>query len=134
MTSELIWLSLTLILASSLWIPLIIGVNTTESGQQVTGDGRANVPGMLPWVHRAHRAHLNLLKQAMPFAGLILIAHVAGVSSLVTVWAAAAFFFIRLAHAAFMIAAQSQFPVRPTIFTLGWLCRVAVFVEVLCLT
>ncbi|MGR3466651.1 MAG: MAPEG family protein [Shimia sp.] len=48
-----------------------------------------------------------------------------------TVWAVAAFFFIRLAHAVFMIAAQSQFPIRPTIFTLGWLCSVAVFVEII---
>ena len=131
MTPELFWLTLTMLLAATMWVPFIIGVNATDSGQQVTADGRANVPGMLPWVQRAHRAHLNLLEQAMPMAALILVAHALNVSSWITIWAAAAFFWLRVAHAGYMIAAQSQFPLRPVIFTLAWLCPIALGVEIL---
>ena len=131
MTPELFWTALTMLFAATMWVPFIIGVNTTDSAGQVTADGRANVPGMVPWVVRAHRAHLNLLEQSMPMAALVLIAHVLEVSSTATVWAAAAFFWLRVAHAAFMIRAENQFPIRPIIFTLAWLCPVAMGVEVL---
>jgi len=131
MTTELFWLTLTMLLAATMWLPFIIGVNTTESGEQVTKDGRANIPGMVPWVQRANRAHLNLLEQAMPFAALLVMAHVLGVSSAVTVWAAIAFFWLRLGHAAFMITSGNQIPIRPIIFTLAWLCPMAVGIEIL---
>lgn len=131
MTPELFWLTLTMLLAATMWLPFIIGVNTTESGQQVTKDGRANIPGMAPWVQRANRAHLNLLEQAMPFAALVLLAHVLNVTSVVTVWAAIGFFWLRLAHAVFMITSGKQIPIRPIIFTFAWLCPVAVGIEIL---
>ncbi|WP_147125563.1 MAPEG family protein [Shimia ponticola] len=131
MTPELFWLTLTMLLAATMWLPFIIGVNTTESGQQVTKDGRANIPEMVPWVQRANRAHLNLVEQAMPFAALVLLAHVLDVTSGVTVGAAIAFFWLRLAHAVFMITSANQIPIRPIIFTLAWLCPMAVGIEIL---
>lgn len=131
MSTELFWLTLTMLLAVSLWIPFIIGVNTTESGSQVTKDGRANIPGMVPWVQRANRAHLNLLEQSMPMAALVLVAHSLGVTSVVTVWAVVAFFWLRVAHAVFMLRSENQIPVRPIIFTAGWMCAIAVGVEIL---
>ncbi|MEO0665659.1 MAG: MAPEG family protein [Pseudomonadota bacterium] len=134
MTPELFWLTLTMILAASLWIPFIIGVNTTESSAQVTADGRANIPAMVPWVQRANRAHLNLLEQAMPLAVLVLIAHLGGVSSAITVAAVAAFFWLRVAHAGLMIWGRHTFPWRPILFTLGWFCPVVLGVELLRLT
>ncbi|MEL6915644.1 MAG: MAPEG family protein [Pseudomonadota bacterium] len=129
MTEELFWLTLTMVLAASLWIPFIIGVNSTESAEQVTADGRANIPAMVPWVQRAHRAHLNLLEQAMPLAVLVLVAEAAEVSSAVTVAAVAAFFWLRLGHAALMIWGRFTFPWRPVLFTLGWLSPLALAVE-----
>ncbi|MEL7299030.1 MAG: MAPEG family protein [Pseudomonadota bacterium] len=131
MSAELTWLTLTMVLAASLWIPFIIGVNATESGAQVTEDGRANIHGMVPWVQRANRAHLNLLEQAMPLAVLVLVAQAAAVTSAVTVTAVAAFFWLRVAHAMLMIWGRFTFPWRPILFTLGWLCPLALAVEIL---
>ena len=134
MTPELFWSALTALLAASLWIPYIVGVNTAPAGD---GHDRADFtrpadPALnRPWVHRAHRAHLNLLEQFMPMAVLVVVAHLAGVTSAVTVWATAIFFALRLAHAAGMITGLARFPIRPIIFTAGWLCTVAVGVEVL---
>ncbi len=121
MTPELTWLLATAVLAASLWIPYIVGVNTSPvashdfSRPQSPSDHAA-------WVHRAYRAHQNLLEQMMPFAVIVLIGHMVGVSTPVTVGAAAAFFWIRVAHAVGMISGLAGFPLRPVIFTAGWLC------------
>ncbi len=135
MTPELWWTAWTAILAASLWIPFIVGVNTAPAGslpQDPSDFVRPGDPGMhRPWVHRAYRAHLNLLEQFMPMAVLVVIAHLAGVTSAVTVWATGLFFALRLAHAAGMITGAARFPLRPIIFTAGWACVIAVGVEVL---
>ncbi|MGR3542541.1 MAG: MAPEG family protein [Hasllibacter sp.] len=130
MTPELFWLTLTMILAASLWVPFIVLVNTTEAGAQVD-NGLAGVAAMPRPARMANRAHLNLLEQSMPFAALILLAHALGVTSAVTVWAAAAFFFLRVAHAAIMLLDMRQIPIRPIVFTLAWACVLAIGVEVL---
>ncbi|MEM9796964.1 MAG: MAPEG family protein [Pseudomonadota bacterium] len=133
MTPELWWMTWTAILAGSLWIPYIVGVNTepeVEGGPDPflrPPDQRA----MRDWVHRAHRAHLNLLEQFLPMLALVLIAHAAGVSNGVTVWATGLFFGLRVAHAAGMIGGWATFPVRPLIFTAGWACILAVAATIL---
>ncbi len=131
MTTELFWLLLTMLLAASLWIPFIIGVTTTESAQHVTADGRAMYTDMLPWVQRANRAHLNLLEQSMPFAALVIMAHALGVSSMFTIAAAIAFFWLRVAHAVIMLRIENQIPVRPIVFTAAWICSLIYVVEIL---
>ena len=128
MTQELVWLTLTALLAASLWIPFVVGVNSTP-GPKPTN--RPLNPGdNVPWVHRANRAHLNLLEQFLPFAVVILVAHLAGVSTQVTVWAAGTFFWLRVAHAVWMIAGLPVLPGRPIIFTAGWRCILALVWQV----
>ena len=132
MTPELFWLAATALLAASLWIPYIVGVNMHPAADPGGGFLRpADLTGFPPWVHRAHRAHLNLIEQALPFAVLVLIGAEAGVSTTVTVWAAALFFWLRVIHAAGMISGLARFPVRPIIFTAGWLCILAIGWELL---
>ena len=136
MTTELMYLVLTALLAASLWIPYIVGVNTSEAGSEAEVDSRdftrpGNPALQRPWVHRAFRAHLNLLEQFLPFAALVLLAHQLGVSTWVTVWASAAFFWLRVAHAIGMITGLAALPARPIIFTLAWLCVVAIGVQIL---
>ena len=121
MSTELIYLTLTALLAGSLWIPFIVGVTTEE--KDFTDFSRPpDLTEMRPWVHRAFRAHQNLLETLIPFAAVVLVAHVAGVSTGVTVAAAIAFFWIRVAHAVGMISGFAIFPVRPIIFTASWIC------------
>ncbi|MEM6666545.1 MAG: MAPEG family protein [Pseudomonadota bacterium] len=122
MTTELFYLTLTALLLASLWIPYIVGVNMLpDEGDPQAAFIRPHDLFKLPaWVHRAHRAHLNLLEQFAPFAALVLIAHALGVSTTVTVWAAAAFFWLRVIHAVGMISGIAKFPVRPIIFVAGY--------------
>lgn len=132
MSIELTYLTLTALLAASLWIPYIIGVNK----YQVAGDNfvrPADLSKYPEWVHRAHRAHLNLLEQALPFAIIVLIAHLQGVSTTITAIAVTVFFWLRVAHAVGMISGLAKLPVRPMIYVAGWLCILALGWQVLTL-
>lgn len=114
----LIWLML---LAASMWIPYIVGVNTDPVKRDAfTRPGDNSV--LRPWVQRANRAHLNLLEQAVPFAVLTLLADRAMAFSALTAWTSIAFLILRLVHAVGMISGVARMPLRPLIFTGGWIC------------
>ncbi|MEM1237387.1 MAG: MAPEG family protein [Pseudomonadota bacterium] len=130
MTTELFWLTLTMGLAASLWIPFVVRVNTPQAGEAI--DNGLPIHGAMPRAAQlANRAHINLIEQGMPFAALVIMAHVLGVSSVATVAAAIAFFWLRVAHAAVMLWVDRQIPLRPIIFTAGWLCSLVFVVEIL---
>ncbi|MEO1788339.1 MAG: MAPEG family protein [Pseudomonadota bacterium] len=131
MSVELIYLTLTALLAASLWIPFIIGVNTQAVKDMSDFTRPPDLGDLPPWIHRAWRAHLNLVEQFLPFAVIVLIAHLQGVSTGVTVWASVAFFWLRVAHAAGMITGVARFPARPMIFTAGWVCILLIGWQVL---
>jgi len=121
LTTELGILACLSVLAASLWIPYIIGVNT----EAPAGDPSARpveLSALRPWVHRAHRAHLNLLEQLVPFAILVLLVDRLDAYSSLTYWTAIVFFWLRVAHAAGMITGIARLPLRPIIFTAGWAC------------
>ena len=111
-------------LAATLWMPFIIRVGTTDAKTSVE-NGLATVDAMPRAARMADRAHQNLLEQALPFAGLILVNHALGVSSAATVAAAWTFLALRLTHAAIMLLDIRQMPVRPIVFTAAWLCTLA---------
>lgn len=125
MTTELFWLMMTAILAASLWIPFVVGINSTpyvlQEGESNTFVRPPDHKRMVPWVHRAFRAHQNLLEQFVPFAAIVIIGHLLKVSTPITAWCAITFFWLRLAHAIGMITAWARMPVRPIIFTAGWI-------------
>ncbi len=124
MSTELFYLTLTAILAASLWIPYIVGVNSTDV-PALAENRPHDVADLVPWVHRAYRAHLNLLEQFLPFAVLVLIGQSAGISTPLLGALAAAFFGLRLVHAYWMIAGHKVLPWRPLIFTAGWVVILA---------
>ncbi|MGR3503863.1 MAPEG family protein [Pseudaestuariivita sp.] len=130
MTLELTYLLMTALLAGSLWIPFIVGV-TSEREDFTDFTTPPDHRKMRPWVQRAFRAHQNLLETLIPFGIALLVAHVAGISTSVTVWAAIVFFWVRVVHAAGMISGLAVFPIRPIIFTVSYLCTLAVVAAIL---
>ncbi len=125
--TELGILTCLMILAASLWIPYIIGVNTVPEGSlpDDAPDGfvRISNPALhRPWVQRAYRAHLNLLEQGIPFAVLVLIVDRLDGFTALTYWCAIVFFWLRVAHAVGYVTGFARLPLRPIIFTAGWLC------------
>jgi len=82
------------------------------------GLGNRDTPFELPpWAARAKRAHLNLVENLLPFAALVLVAHVAGKANGMTALGAGIFFWSRLAYA-FVYAAGIK-GVRTLIFFVG---------------
>src|SRR5579862_1992419 len=85
MTTELRWLVYTALLAASLWIPYIVGINTTDfEGKKELFTRPPDHSKMPPWVHRSLRAHQNLLEQFLPYAAIVLVGAVVHVSNSVT--------------------------------------------------
>lgn len=121
MTIELKWLCYSALLAGSLWIPFIIGVNLTDfEGKKDLFRRPPDHSKMRPWVHRSLRAHQNMLEQLLPFSVIVLIGAISGISTPITVWCAIIFFWLRVAHAIGMISGLARLPLRPILYFSGW--------------
>ncbi len=120
------------ILAASMWIPYVVGAGTepVKDGAPDPFIRPPTLADMRPWVHRAHRAHLNLLEQFLPFAVIVLILDRLDGFNAVTFWAAILFFWLRVAHAIGMISGMTLFPIRSALFNIGWLCILALALQV----
>ena len=132
MTTELTCLMLMALLAASLWIPFVVGVNTAQADAS-RPDSFVVPPDplkMAPWIARSYRAHQNLLEQFLPFAVVVLVAHAIGVSTTVTKWACIVFVALRVAHAIGMITATARMPLRPLLFTAGYITILAIASQV----
>ncbi|WP_162946837.1 MAPEG family protein [Ruegeria sp. EL01] len=119
--TELGVLTCLMLLAVSMWIPYVVGISSDPSEEEAFARP-AQISNLRPWVQRAHRAQLNLLEQAMPFAVLVLIVNALDGFSTLTYWTAILFFWIRVLHAAGMITGIARMPIRPMLFTVGWVC------------
>ena len=132
MTSELWYLFLTSVLLTVLWIPHIIGSVRTLGLLTPEEYRLGRRKGELPdWVRRADRAHINLVEQFGPFAGLVVVGHVAGVNTAATGLCAAVFFWARIAHALVFLSGTAWIRVRTVMFTLAFLALLVFAWEIL---
>lgn len=99
MTPELIYLTWTAVLTALLWVPYIVGRSLAVEFPNPRLYRDPSFPEMPAWVKRCDRAHLNAVESLVPFAALIIVAHLAGVSNEQTALYAAVFFWARVAHA-----------------------------------
>jgi uncharacterized MAPEG superfamily protein len=121
MTPELRWLLFTALLAGSLWMPYIVGVNVTEFAGKSELFVRPPDPSKLkPWVHRSLRAHQNLLEQLVPFSIVVFIGALTRVSTPITQMCPLIFFWLRVAHAVGFITGIAKAPLRPLLYLGGW--------------
>jgi uncharacterized MAPEG superfamily protein len=122
MTVELKWLCYSALLAGSLWIPFIVGVNVTDfAGKDEQFIRPPDHSKMKPWVHRSLRAHQNMLEQFLPFSVIVLSGAISGISTPVTAACAVIFFWLRVAHAIGMVFGIARLPLRPMIYVSGWI-------------
>lgn len=78
-------------------------------GKRLMGN-RDNLPEREGAAARGLRAHQNHLENLVPFAIIVLIAHVIGVSNSVTIACATIFLIARIAHGGFYLAGISRVP------------------------
>ncbi|MBL4758291.1 MAG: MAPEG family protein [Rhizobiales bacterium] len=129
MTTELYWLSLTMLMTALFWVPYILN--------------RIKVMGMIPalsemgvegnkhdvWGARCMAAHKNAVENLAIFAPAVLVLHVLGGGTAITASAVMIYFFARLAHY-FVYTFGIPF-LRTISFAIGWLATIAIILTVL---
>jgi uncharacterized MAPEG superfamily protein len=122
MSAELWYLFLTTVLLIVLWIPHIVG-QVINGGLLSREDYTKlrEVDDYPDWVRRANRAHVNLVEQYGAFLGLVVVAHLAEISTGATVLAATVYFWARVAHAVVFITGVNILMARTLIFTVSFL-------------
>jgi len=129
MRIELVYLACTAMLTAALWIPYIVGQVITN-GPLKPPNYVDPAPRKVPlWALRANRVHLNAVESFAPFAALVIVAHLAGKLNDTTAILAAAYFWLRVAHAGVYWLGLPY--VRTIVFTLGFLCVAGLFWQVI---
>lgn len=113
MTTDMMMLIASAVLTVLLALPYSTGFMLTR-GIYVMAGNREDFPPGTGWIGRAHRAHLNMVENMVPFAVLVLGAAVAGKADAWTALGAQVFFYCRIAHAVVYIAGV------PWLRTLAW--------------
>lgn len=124
MTTDMTMLIASAVLTVLLTLPYSTGHMLTR-GLYVMAGNREDFPAATGWIGRAHRAHLNMVENIVPFAALVLAAAVAGKADGWTALGSQVFFYSRVAHAVVYIAGV------PWLRTFAWLGGVAGMVMVL---
>ena len=129
MTTELKYLAYTALLTAVLWVPYVVCQVKTNGFLKPENYKDPTVRPMPLWGQRAHRAYLNSVETFAPFAVLVIIAELEGKTGAMTAFWAMSFFWIRLVYALVYWAAVPF--VRTLVFTLGMVCVVGLFVDVI---
>ncbi len=122
---ELRYLAYTALLSLLLWIPYIVSEIGTRGLSRAVGYPTGFYDDLPAWAQRCHRAHMNLVENLVPFAALVLIAHVAGVASDLTALGARLFFWARIVQTVVHIAGIPW--LRTLAFAAGWIGNLMIF-------
>jgi len=128
MTSELMSLTWVIALSAVMWMPYVVNVIAVRGLLDAVGYPE-NPPPMAAWAERMKAAHYNAVENLVVFAALVLIANAAGISNETTVLACEVYFWARLVH---LLSYTFAIPwVRTLAFAVGWLCQVALLLQVI---
>jgi len=129
MTTELYWMTLTVLMTALFWLPYLLdrlavrGLLPTLSSALETGTNHSL------WAQRAIKAHQNAVENLAIFVPAVLTAHVLGISTPMTKAAVVVYFFARLLH--YVVYAAGIPLARTVTFTLGWLSQIAILGTIL---
>ena len=129
LSADLRWLLYTSLLCLVLWVPYIVAAMGARGLTRVVGYPTGVYSDLPAWAQRNQRAHMNLVESLVPFAAIVLVAHVSGAGNATTALAAQVFFWARLVHSAVMIAGVAW--LRTLSFFVGWLATLVILWEVL---
>jgi uncharacterized MAPEG superfamily protein len=122
MTPELFWLTLTAVLTGLLWVPYTLNRVTVRGVAGSMANPSRNDKPHAEWATRLMFAHDNAVENLIVFAPLILILAQLDYSTKWTVYAAAVYFWARVAH---LIVYTLGLPVFRTLaFVVGFAAQV----------
>ncbi len=117
MKPELVYLVATCVLSLVMWVPYILGRLNAWGVVEVMGYPQRELPQPV-WAVRMQNAHRNLTENLIPFAGLVLVAHISELTNETTALGALIFFWARVGH---MVVYTLGIPFARTLtFAAGW--------------
>ncbi len=129
LTADLRWLVYTALLALVLWIPYIMSAMSVRGASRLAGYPTGGYSDLPDWAQRNYSAHQNMVENLVPFAALVLTAHVMGAANETTALAAQVFFWARLVQAVVHIAGIPW--VRTLAFVVGWIAILVIMWQIL---
>lgn len=130
MTTELYWLTLTVLMTALFWLPYILdrlavrGLIPALTDTKPENGGPASL-----WAQRAIRAHVNAVENLAIFVPAVLVAHILNISTPATRMAVVVYFFARLVH--FVVYTAGVPLVRTLAFAVGWGAQVVLLLSIL---
>ena len=130
MTTELYWLTLTVLMTALFWVPYILdrlavrGVWPALSDTKPEGGGPHSL-----WAQRAIKAHQNGVENLAIFVPAVLIAHLLNISTPATRMAVVIYFLARLVH--FLVYLAGVPVARTLAFAVGWGAQIVILASIL---
>ncbi len=130
MTTELYWLTLTLLMTALFWLPYVLDRLAVRGMVPALTDTRPESGGPHSlWAQRAIRAHQNAVENLVIFVPAVLIAQLLHISTPATRAAVIVYFFARLVH--FLVYTAGVPVVRTLAFAVGWGAQIVIILAVL---
>lgn len=98
LTTELYWLTLTVLMTGLMWVPYIINRVLEQGLGCATWDPQGETKTRFAWAERMARAHSNAVENLVIFAPLVLTLHLTQLNNELTTLACSIYFFARLTH------------------------------------
>jgi uncharacterized MAPEG superfamily protein len=129
LTSELYWLTLTILMTGLFWIPYIVQRILEHGLWPALWDPLGNTHMDAPWANRMLRAHRNAAENLAIFAPLVLALHAVGNSNGTTVTACVVYFLARAAH--FVVYTLAIPLLRVLAFVIGFAAQMVLALSLL---
>ena len=98
LTSELYWLTLTVLMTALMWLPYIVNRLLEQGILPALWDPQGETATRAAWADRMMRAHDNAVENLVIFAPLVLMLHATGMNNDTTALACMAYFYARAVH------------------------------------
>lgn len=98
MSTELFWLMLTIAMTGLLWVPYILDRIVVRGLVGAMANPSPTDKAQSPWARRLMAAHINAVENLVVFAPLVLTARALSITTAVTAFACALYFWSRLVH------------------------------------
>jgi uncharacterized MAPEG superfamily protein len=130
MTTELYWLSLTLLMTALFWVPYVLDrMGVRGLWETLSAAPPAQGAPQSTWAQRAQAAHENAVENLVIFGLAVLAAHALSISTHGTQMAVKLYFFARLAH--FVVYAVGIPGARTLTFAAGWIAQIILLASIL---
>jgi len=127
MSTDLKMLAWTAGLTLVLWLPYILA-RMMQEGIIPTVSYMADTKALPLWAERAKKAHYNAVENLVPFAAVVIVAHLTQTANGTTAAASVTYFWARVAH---YVGYISGLPfVRTLTFAIGWIATLVIFLVI----